>query len=78
MSQGRRTPYKAPRDRRELFAAIACAVAVVVVTAVLVWVFRPNKDLANDTTVFPEPTTTVVPTATTLPADTTPATTAAP
>ena len=36
MSQRRRTPYKAPRDRQELFVAIACAVAVVVVTAVLV------------------------------------------
>jgi hypothetical protein len=73
MSQRRRTPYKAPRDRRELVVAVLCAVAVVVVTAVLVWVFRPNKDLGADKTVFPEPTTTVIPADTT-----TPATTAAP
>jgi hypothetical protein len=78
MSQRRRTPYKAPRDRREVVVAVLCAVAVVVVTATLVWVFRPNKDLGNDKTVFPEPTTTVIPSETSVPADTTPATTAAP
>ena len=79
MSQRRRTPYKAPRDRRELVVAVLCAVAVVVVTATLVWVFRPNKDLGTHKTVFPDPTTTVVPAETTVPAaDTTPATTAAP
>ena len=77
MSQRRRTPYKAPRDRREVIVAVLCAVAVVVVTATLVWVFRPNKDLGSKD-VFPEPTTTVIPTDTTVPADTTPATTAAP
>jgi hypothetical protein len=71
MSQRRRTPYKAPRDRRELITAIACALAVVVLTAVLVWVFRPNKDLGSNTTVFPEPAaTTVVPATTTVPATT--------
>jgi len=78
MSQRRRTPYKAPRDRSEVVVAVLCEVAVVVVTATLVWVFRPNKDLGSDKTVFPEPTTTVVPGETTVPADTTPATTAAP
>jgi hypothetical protein len=78
MSQRRRTPYKAPRDRREVVVAVLCAVAVVLVTATLVWVFRPNKDAGTDKTVFPEPTTTVVPGETTVPADTTPATTAAP
>ena len=78
MSQRRRTPYKAPRDRREVIVAVLCAVAVVVVTATLVWVFRPNKDVGTDKTVFPEPTTTVVPSETTVPAGTTPATTAAP
>ena len=67
MSQRRRTPYKAPRDRREVVVAVLCAVAVVVVTATLVWVFRPNKDLGSNKTVFPEPTTTVVPAETTPP-----------
>jgi hypothetical protein len=79
MSQRRRTPYKAPRDRRELVMAVLCAVAVVVVTAVLVWVFRPNKDLGSKTNLFPEPTTTIVPSSTTPATNTTaPATTAAP
>ena len=79
MSKRRRTPYKAPRDRRELVMAVLCAVAIVVVTSVLVWVFRPNKNFGSDNTVFPEPTTTVVPASTTVPADTTvPDTTAAP
>ena len=79
MSQRRRTPYKAPRERREVIVAVLCAIAVVVVTASLVWVFRPNKDLGSDKTVFPEPTTTLVPSETTVPAaDTTPATTTAP
>ena len=45
MSQRRRTPYKPPRDRRELVMAVLCALAVVTVTFVLIWVFRPNKDL---------------------------------
>ena len=59
--------------------AVLCAVAIVVVTAVLVWVFRPNKDLGSHKTVFPDPTTSVVPATTTPAGDTTaPATTAAP
>jgi hypothetical protein len=76
MSRRRRTPYKAPRDRREVVVAVLCAVAVVLVTAVLVWVFRPNKDLGANTN-LPEPTSTVVP-AGTSPDTTVPVTTAAP
>jgi hypothetical protein len=71
MSQRRRTPYKPPRDRRELTIAILTGAAIVLVTAVLVWVLRPNKDLGSNTTKFPEPTTTLAPTDTTLPIDTT-------
>jgi hypothetical protein len=56
MSQRRRTPYKPPRDRRELAIAVLSAVAVIAVTAVLVWVFRPNKDLGS--TGKPQPTFT--------------------
>lgn len=78
MSQRRRTPYKAPRDRREVVVAVLCAVAIVLVTASLVWAFRPNKDLGSDQPDFVEPTTTVVPSSTTPAGDTTPATTAAP
>ena len=62
----RRTPYKPPRDRRELTIAILTSVAIVLVTAVLVWVLRPNKDLGADKTKFPEPTTSVAPTDTTV------------
>src|SRR5262249_54288023 len=67
MSQRRRTPYKPRRNRRELAMAILAASAIVLVTAVLVWVLRPNKDLGSDTTKFPEPTTTVAPGDTTAP-----------
>ncbi|MEX2099989.1 MAG: hypothetical protein WEB19_01110 [Acidimicrobiia bacterium] len=66
----RRTPYKPRRDRRELMIAVLCALSVVIVTAVLVWVFRPNKDLGSDKSIFPEPTTTVM-TETTAPTVTT-------
>jgi hypothetical protein len=72
MSQRRRTPYKAPRNRREVIVAVLSAVAVVLVTAVLVWVFRPNKDLGSTNNLFPEPTTTIVaPSSTTPVTDTT-------
>ena len=67
----RRTPYKPRRDRREVLVAVLSAVAIVAVTAVLVWVFRPNKDLGS-TNDFPEPTTTVAGTSTTtVPTETT-------
>ena len=48
-----------------------CAVSVIVVTAVLVWTFRPNKDEGTDAPLFPDPTTTTVVTETTLPTATT-------
>jgi hypothetical protein len=69
----RRTPYKPPRNRREVAIAVSCAIAIVVVTAVLVWVFRPNKDLGTNNTIFPEPTAPVTAPAsdTTAPAATT-------
>ena len=67
----RRTPYRPRRDRRELTIAILAALSVIVVTAVLVWVFRPNKDLGSDGPLFPEPTTSTVVTGTTAPTATT-------
>jgi hypothetical protein len=81
----RRSTYKAPRNRRELTVAVLASLSILVVTAVLVWVLRPNKDLGAEpvTTTTPATTTpattTVVPTETTtapadtVPADTTPA-----
>jgi hypothetical protein len=76
----RRGTYKAPRNRRELTIAVLSSLAIIVVTAVLIWVLRPNKDLGSSpapvTTSAPVttvPTTTVAPTDTTAaPADTTP------
>jgi hypothetical protein len=77
----RRGTYKAPRNRRELTIAVLSSLAIIVVTAVLIWVVRPNKDLGSSpapvTTSAPVttvPVTTVAPTNTTAaPADTTPA-----
>ncbi len=40
----RRSTYKAPRNRREVTVAVLSSLAIIVVTAVLVWVLRPNKD----------------------------------
>jgi hypothetical protein len=84
----RRGTYKPPRNRRELTIAVLSSVAIVVVTAVLIWVLRPNKDLgsspapvATTAPVTTVPVTTLVPTDTTAapadttPSDTTPATT---
>ena len=81
----RRGTYKPPRNRRELTIAVLSSLAIIVVTAVLIWVLRPNKDLGSSpepvatvpavTTVAP---TTLVPTDTTVaPADTTPSDTTA-
>ena len=77
----RRGTYKPPRNRRELTIAVLSSVAIIVVTAVLIWVLRPNKDLGSSPepvvtvpSVTTVPLTTLVPTDTTAaPADTTPA-----
>jgi negative regulator of sigma E activity len=82
-------PYRAPRDRRELWTAIAVASAIVIVTASLVWFLRPNREStsagdnpdvpAQTMPTVPTTVTTAAPTETTIPADTTPtADTAAP
>ena len=51
----RRGTYKPPRNRRELTIAVLSSLAIIVVTAVLIWVLRPNKDLGSS----PEPVATV-------------------
>jgi hypothetical protein len=76
----RRGTYKAPRNRRELTIAVLSSLAIIVVTAVVIWVLRPNKDLGSSPTpvATTAPTVTVAPTTlaptetTTAPADTTP------
>ncbi len=71
----RRGAYKPPRNRRELTIAVLSSLAIIVVTAVLIWVLRPNKDLGTT----PTPVATSVPTVTAAPTTLTPTdTTAAP
>ena len=69
--------WKPPRDRREVTIAVLSALAVVVVTAVLIWFVRPNRDsgsTTSDTTVT-TPTTVAGATTTTVPVTTIPVTT---
>ena len=40
----RGTGWKPPRDRREVVIAVLASLAVIVVTASLVWFLRPNRD----------------------------------
>ena len=40
----RGTGWKPPRDRREVVIAVLASLAVIIVTASLVWVLRPNRD----------------------------------
>ena len=63
----RRSTYKPRRDRREVAIAVASSLAILVVTALLVWVLRPNKDLGSS----PAPATTSAPTSSTGVTDTT-------
>ena len=44
MSPRRPTLHRLGRDRREVAFAVACAAAVVLVTAVLLWVLAPSTD----------------------------------
>jgi regulatory protein YycH of two-component signal transduction system YycFG len=69
----RGSEWKPPRDRREIMTAVLASLAVIVVTASLVWFLRPNRDSGSSSTVD-----TSVTTPTTLPTDTTVAPTTAP
>ena len=63
--------WKPPRDRREIVIAVLASLAVVVVTAALVWFLRPNRDSGSTTT-----SDTTVTTPTTVPVTTVAPTTA--
>jgi hypothetical protein len=85
MTAKRRQGYKPPRDPREIFIAIVAALAVVMIAAVLIWVFQPGDDSGTTTTDVPtsnetppasSPAPTTVPTPAT--SATTPSTTAPP
>lgn len=62
-----REPYKLRRDRREVWTAVGVAVAIVLLTAVLVWILAPSDDSPEPSTSTPAITvpTTADPTATT-------------
>jgi hypothetical protein len=73
----RGSDWKPPRDRREIVVAVLASLAVIVVTAALVWFLRPNRDSGSTTTVDTAPATTIATdTTTTLPVTTVAPTTA--
>jgi hypothetical protein len=75
----RGSDWKPPRDRREVVVAVLASLAVIVVTAALVWFLRPNRDSGSTSTVDTAPATTVASdTTTTVPVTTVPVTTVAP
>jgi len=74
MSYKRRSDYKAPRERHEIWVAVLAAVLVIAITAALVWFLRPNRGSSSSTT----STTAVTPTTAAGATTTTPATTAPP
>ena len=68
----RRGGYRPPRDRREVAIAVLASLAIVVVTAVLLWVLRPNKDSGSSPpTVTAPAVTTTAPASTTVPTEST-------
>jgi len=78
----RGTGWKPPRDRREVLVAVLASLAVIVVTASLVWFLRPNRDsgtssvpstVATSTTTPGGATTTVPGEPTTAPVTSAPA-----
>ena len=76
-----REPYKVRRDRREVWVAVAAALAIVLVTLLAVWILAPADDDSpsiRPTVTVPTSDTTATtldPTATTAPAADTTATT---
>jgi cytoskeletal protein RodZ len=52
----KRQGYKRPRDQREVFIAIVAALAVVMITAVLIWALQPDDESDTPTTDVPATT----------------------
>ena len=69
----RGTGWKPPRDRREVVIAVLASLAVIIVTASLVWFLRPNRDSGTSSVPATAATSTTVPggEATTVPGETT-------
>jgi hypothetical protein len=61
--------YRPPRDRREVAMAVACALAVLLVTATLLFVLRPRDESPPEVPISVPPATEPVPS---VPLDTTP------
>ena len=57
----RGTGWKPPRDRREVVIAVLASLAVIIVTASLVWFLRPNRDSGTSSVPDTVPTSTSVP-----------------
>jgi hypothetical protein len=78
----RGTGWKPPRDRKEVVTAVLASLAVIVVTAALVWFLRPNRDSGSSSTPETVTTPTTLPSTsvpnTSLPSDSTVAPTTAP
>ncbi len=74
----KRGAWRPPRDRKELVIAVLAGLAVIVVTAALVWFLRPNRNSGSTSTTTLTPSTTVAGETTTLPTATTVAPTTAP
>ena len=73
----RGTGWRPPRDRREVVVAVLASLAVIVATATLVWLLRPNRDSgSSSTTDTVATTTTAAGETTTAPPTTAPSTTA--
>jgi hypothetical protein len=61
--------WKPPRDRKEVVTAVLASLAVIVVTAALVWFVRPNRGSGSTSTpdTVTTPTTGATDSTTTLP-----------
>ncbi len=73
--------WKPPRDGREIVVAVLASLAVIVVTASLVWFLRPNRDSGSSSTpatTAPTPTSAAADTSTTVAPTTAPAATSTP
>ena len=77
MSPSRRTPYRPPRPRRELYTAIAVGLSVVLFTALMVWVLGPHASSTPSTPAISIPPSTVPKPARSAPSTTTRPTAAA-
>ena len=61
----RRTPYKPPRDRKEVAVAVLTSLLVFLSTSALVWFLRPNQDTGTTPAITVpgfDPNATTVPT----------------